>query len=68
MIHSEGLTRLPLSVDSGSHKSQLTLDFLVADVRLAYNIILGRSGLSAFRAVPEHIPHGVEIPYSRQDW
>jgi len=28
------------------------LDFLVADVPFAYNMILGRSGLSALRAVP----------------
>ncbi|XP_052203996.1 uncharacterized protein LOC127809272 [Diospyros lotus] len=52
VIHSEGLIRLPLTVGSGSHKSQVTLDFLVTDVPLAYNMILGRSGLSALRAVP----------------
>ncbi|XP_052204114.1 uncharacterized protein LOC127809395 [Diospyros lotus] len=52
VIHFEGLIRLPLTVSSGSHKSQVTLDFLVADVPSAYNMILGRFGLSALRAVP----------------
>jgi len=52
VIHSEGLIRLPLTVGNDSHKSQVTLDFLVADVPSAYNMILGRSGLSALRAVP----------------
>ena len=52
VIHSEGLIWLPLTIGSGSHKSQVMLDFLVADVPSAYNMILGRSGLSALRAVP----------------
>ncbi|XP_052181931.1 uncharacterized protein LOC127794725 [Diospyros lotus] len=52
VIHSEGLIWLPLTVGSGSHKSQVTLDFLVADVPSAYNMILSRSELSALRAVP----------------
>ncbi|XP_052181856.1 uncharacterized protein LOC127794645 [Diospyros lotus] len=52
VIHSEGLIRLSLTIGSGSHKSQVTLDFLVADVPSAYNMILGRSRLSALRAVP----------------
>ncbi|XP_052199590.1 uncharacterized protein LOC127806384 [Diospyros lotus] len=51
VIHSKGLIWLPLTVGSGSHKSQVTLDFLVADVPSTYNMILGRSGLSALRAV-----------------
>ncbi|XP_052175321.1 uncharacterized protein LOC127790084 [Diospyros lotus] len=52
VIHSEGLIWLPLTVGSGSHKSQVTLDFLVADVPSAYNMVLSRSGLSALRAIP----------------
>ena len=49
VIHSEGLIRLPLTVSSGSCKSQVTLDFLVTDMPSAYNMILGRSRLSALR-------------------
>jgi len=52
VIHSKGLIWLPLTVCNGSRKSQVKLDFLVNDVPLAYNMILGRSGLSALRAVP----------------
>ena len=52
VIHSEGLIRLPLTVGSGSRKSQVTLDFLVVDVPSTYNMILGRSRLSSLRVVP----------------
>ncbi|XP_052192778.1 uncharacterized protein LOC127801573 [Diospyros lotus] len=64
VIHSEGLIRLPLTVGSGSHKSRVTLDFLVADVPSAYNMILGRSGLSALRAVPSTYHMVLKFPTS----
>ena len=41
-----------MTIGSGSRKSQVMLDFLVIDVPFVYNMILGRSGLSALRAVP----------------
>ncbi|XP_052209252.1 uncharacterized protein LOC127812766 [Diospyros lotus] len=62
VIHFKGLIRLPLTVGSGSHKSQVTLDFLVADVPSAYNMILGRSGLSALRAISSTYPMVLKFP------
>ena len=62
VIHSEGVIQLPLTVGSGSCKSQVTLDFLVADVPLAYNMILDRSGLSALRVVPNRYHMVLKFP------
>ncbi|XP_052193775.1 uncharacterized protein LOC127802122 [Diospyros lotus] len=51
-VYSDGVIQLPLVVGKGSRTSQVMLDILVADVPVAYNMILGRSGLNALRAIP----------------
>ena len=51
-VYSDGVIQLPLVLGKGSRTSQVILDILVADVPAAYNIILERSGLNAFQAIP----------------
>ena len=52
VVYSDGIIQLPLVVGKSSQTSQVLLDILVADVPLAYNMILGRSGLNSLQAVP----------------
>ena len=47
----EGAISLPETVDTKPQQKILRLTFLVLKVPFAYNTIVGRSGLNAFRAV-----------------
>ena len=47
----EGIITLPVTVDIEPHQKTLRLTFLVVKVPSAYNTILGRPSLNAFRAM-----------------
>ena len=47
----EGAITLPVTVGTEPYQKTLRLTFLVIKVPFAYNTILGRPGLNAFRAV-----------------
>ncbi|XP_052188877.1 uncharacterized protein LOC127799162 [Diospyros lotus] len=52
VVYADGVFQLLLTLGKGSRFAQVMLDILVANVPSAYNMILGRSGLNALRAVP----------------
>ena len=52
VVYADGMFQLPLTLGKGSRSAQVMLDILVAEVPSAYNMILGRSGLNALRAIP----------------
>ncbi|XP_052185191.1 uncharacterized protein LOC127796828 [Diospyros lotus] len=52
VVYTDGMFQLLLTLGKGSRFAQVMLDILVAEVPSAYNMILGRSGLNALRAVP----------------
>ncbi|XP_052205163.1 uncharacterized protein LOC127809988 [Diospyros lotus] len=64
-VYLEGIIQLPLTVGRGSRTSRVMLDILVADVPSAYNMILGRSGLNALRAIPSTYHMMVKFPTDR---
>ncbi|XP_052172226.1 uncharacterized protein LOC127788156 [Diospyros lotus] len=64
-VYSEGIIQLPLTVGRGSRTSRVMLDILVADVPSAYNMILGRSGLNALRAIPSTYHMMMKFPTDR---
>ena len=41
-VYLDGVIQLPLTIGKGSRTSQVMLDILVADMPVAYNMILGR--------------------------
>ncbi|XP_052177663.1 uncharacterized protein LOC127791727 [Diospyros lotus] len=65
VVYSEGIIQLPLTVGKGSRTSRVMLDILVADVPSAYNMILGRSGLNALRAIPSTYHMMMKFPTDR---
>lgn len=52
VVYADGVFQLLLTLGKGSRSAQVMLDILVANVPSAHNMILGRSGLNALRAVP----------------
>ena len=65
-VYSDGVIQLPLTVGKGSRTSRVMLDILVADVPVAYNIILGRSGLNIFRAIPSTYHMMMKFPIANE--
>ncbi|KAL0367640.1 UNVERIFIED_CONTAM: Transposon Ty3-G Gag-Pol polyprotein [Sesamum radiatum] len=51
VVHPRGLILLPLTLGTGHTRKTCVLKFLVGDVPLAYNVILGRPTFNAFQAV-----------------
>ncbi|KAL0445686.1 UNVERIFIED_CONTAM: hypothetical protein Slati_1696500 [Sesamum latifolium] len=51
VVHPRGMISLPLTMGAGTTRKTCVLKFLVVDVPSAYNVILGRSTLTAFQAV-----------------
>ena len=47
----EGAINLPITIGTGSQQRIVKLTFLVVKVPSAYNVILRRPGLNAFRAI-----------------
>ncbi|KAL0449261.1 UNVERIFIED_CONTAM: hypothetical protein Slati_1482500 [Sesamum latifolium] len=51
VVHPRGIISLPLTLGETPLRRTCLLKFLVVDIPLAYNVILGRPTLNAFRAV-----------------
>ncbi|KAL0407916.1 UNVERIFIED_CONTAM: hypothetical protein Sradi_1726000 [Sesamum radiatum] len=51
VIHSRGMISLPLTLGTSPLQKTCLLKFLVVDIPSAYNVILGRPTLNAFRAI-----------------
>ncbi|KAL0403731.1 UNVERIFIED_CONTAM: hypothetical protein Sradi_2013900 [Sesamum radiatum] len=51
VVHPRGMISLPLTLGTFPFRKTCLLKFLVVDIPSAYNIILGRPTLNAFRAV-----------------
>ncbi|XP_052193872.1 uncharacterized protein LOC127802178 [Diospyros lotus] len=52
VLYADGMFQLLLTLGKGSRSAQVMLDILVVKVPSAHNMILGRLGLNALRAVP----------------
>ncbi|KAL0412101.1 UNVERIFIED_CONTAM: hypothetical protein Slati_3799800 [Sesamum latifolium] len=51
VVHSRGMISLPLTLGTFSLRKTCLLKFLVVDIPSAYNVILGRPTLNAFRVI-----------------
>ncbi|KAL0299003.1 UNVERIFIED_CONTAM: hypothetical protein Sradi_6560100 [Sesamum radiatum] len=51
VVHPRGMISLPLTLGTASLRKTCLLKFLVVDILLAYNVILGQPTLNAFRAI-----------------
>ncbi|KAL0438888.1 UNVERIFIED_CONTAM: hypothetical protein Slati_2371800 [Sesamum latifolium] len=51
VVHPRGMISLPLTLGTDPLRKTCLLKFLVVDILLAYNVILGRPTLNAFRAI-----------------
>ncbi|KAL0453020.1 UNVERIFIED_CONTAM: hypothetical protein Slati_1280100 [Sesamum latifolium] len=51
VLHPRGMISLPLTLGTSPLRKTCLLKFLVVDIPLAYNVILGRPTLNAFRAM-----------------
>ncbi|KAK4389965.1 hypothetical protein Sango_2059800 [Sesamum angolense] len=51
VVHPRGIVSLPLTLGTTPLRKTCVLKFLVVDIPSAYNVILGRPTLNAFRAV-----------------
>ncbi|KAL0400327.1 UNVERIFIED_CONTAM: hypothetical protein Sradi_2376000 [Sesamum radiatum] len=51
VVHPRGMISLPLTLGTFSLQKTCLLRFLVVDILSAYNVILGRPTLNAFRAI-----------------
>ena len=50
-INADGMIELPVKLGSGIYKREVMVDFIVADLDMAYNIIVGRKFLTDIEAV-----------------
>ncbi|KAL0386021.1 UNVERIFIED_CONTAM: hypothetical protein Sradi_2996400 [Sesamum radiatum] len=50
VVHPRGMILLPLTLETSYLRKTYLLKFLVVDIPSAYNVILGRPALNAFRA------------------
>ncbi|KAL0361728.1 UNVERIFIED_CONTAM: hypothetical protein Sradi_3857300 [Sesamum radiatum] len=51
VVHPRSMILLPLTLETSPLRKTCLLKFLVVDIPLAYNVILGRPTLNAFRAI-----------------
>ncbi|KAL0455573.1 UNVERIFIED_CONTAM: hypothetical protein Slati_0896500 [Sesamum latifolium] len=51
VVHPRGMISLPLTLGTSPIRKTCLLKFLVVDIPLAYNVILGRPTLNTFRAI-----------------
>ncbi|KAL0456265.1 UNVERIFIED_CONTAM: hypothetical protein Slati_0965700 [Sesamum latifolium] len=51
VVHPRGMISLPLTLGSSPRRKTCLVKFLVVDIPSAYNVILGRPTLNAFRAI-----------------
>ncbi|KAL0294618.1 UNVERIFIED_CONTAM: hypothetical protein Sradi_6877100 [Sesamum radiatum] len=61
-VASMGTINLPVSVGEEPRRKTLMVRFLVVDTPFAYNIIMGRPGLNAFRAVVSTYHQKMKFP------
>ncbi|KAL0355695.1 UNVERIFIED_CONTAM: hypothetical protein Sradi_4016400 [Sesamum radiatum] len=62
VVHPRGMISLPLTLGTFPFRKTCLLKFLVVDIPSAYNIILGRPTLNAFRAVISTYHTNIKFP------
>ncbi|KAK4383679.1 hypothetical protein Sango_1044400 [Sesamum angolense] len=62
VVHPRGMASLPLTLGTTPLWKTCLLKFLVVDIPSAYNVILGRPTLNAFRAIISNYHMKIKLP------